>query len=130
MASLSVASLSSFFSGEQKSISWEENNFRSGHVESFHYHQGIIRGQVKAIMKNKTYKVTVSSLICDHSESCCKCCLLIIKNFQRVAWLQSGAKHWTMLTPNFVVPTFRLSNIKMILKQFQILKTILTVSFY
>ena len=60
MASLSISSLASFFSGEQKSLERGENHYRSDHVESFTYSGGIIRGEVKASMKNKSYKVTVS----------------------------------------------------------------------
>lgn len=61
MASLSIASLSLFFAGEQKSLSRGENHYQSGHIESFVYDQRVIRGQVKASMKKKSYKVTVSS---------------------------------------------------------------------
>ncbi|XP_031549225.1 uncharacterized protein LOC116286787 [Actinia tenebrosa] len=59
MASLSIASLSSFFVEEQKSISRGENHYQSAHVESFSYDQGVLRGEVKASMKNKVYKVTI-----------------------------------------------------------------------
>ena len=60
MSSLSISSLASFFSGEQKSLDRGENHYRSDHVQSFTYSVGIIRGEVKASMKNKSYKVTVS----------------------------------------------------------------------
>ena len=60
MASLSISSLLSFFSGEQKSIDRGENHFKSNHVESFIYSGGVIKGEVKASMKNRIYKVTVS----------------------------------------------------------------------
>jgi len=60
MASLSIAALSSFFTEEHESISRGENHYKSGHVESFIYNQGVIRGEVHASMKNKVYKVTVS----------------------------------------------------------------------
>ena len=60
MASLSISSLASFFSGEQKSRDRGENHYRSDHVQSFTYSAGIIRGEVKASMKNKSYKVAVS----------------------------------------------------------------------
>lgn len=60
MASLSIASLVSFFAGEQKSIDRGENHYKSEHVESFSYSTGILRGEVHASMKKKVYKVTVS----------------------------------------------------------------------
>ena len=60
MALLSISSLASFFSGEQKSLERGEIHYRSDHVQSFIYSGGIIRGEVKGGMKNKSYKVTVS----------------------------------------------------------------------
>ena len=63
MAPLSIAALSSFFSGEQKSITRGENHYRSGHIDNFCYSQGVLRGQIHASMKNKAYKVTVSRTI-------------------------------------------------------------------
>ena len=60
MALLSIASLVSFFAGEQKSIDRGENHYKSEHVESFSYSTGILRGEVHASMKKKVYKVTVS----------------------------------------------------------------------
>ena len=63
MASLSIAALSSFFAGEQKSITRGENHYRSGHIDKLCYSQGVLRGQVHASMKNKAYKVTVSRTI-------------------------------------------------------------------
>ena len=60
MASLAISSLASFFSGEQKSLERGKNHYRSDNVQSFTYSGGIIRGEVKASMKNKSYKVTVS----------------------------------------------------------------------
>ena len=59
MALLSIASLVSFFAGEQKSIDRGENHYKSEHVESFSYSTGILR-EVHASMKKKVYKVTVS----------------------------------------------------------------------
>ena len=58
MASLSIASLFSFFTEENKSIRKGENHYKSGHVESFFYEPG--EGHVS--MKKKVYKVTVSLL--------------------------------------------------------------------
>lgn len=60
MSALSISSLISFFGEEQKSITKGENHYKSGHVESFNYSQGILRGEVHASMRNKVYKVTVS----------------------------------------------------------------------
>ena len=60
MVSLSIAALISFFAEEKKSIERGENHYRSEHIESFSYHQGILRGEVQASMKKKVYRVTVS----------------------------------------------------------------------
>ena len=60
MATLSIASLLSYFSEENKSIQKGENHYKSDHVESFSYHEGVLRGEVQASMKKKVYKVTVS----------------------------------------------------------------------
>ena len=57
---ISIVSLISFFGEEQKSIRKGENHYKSGHVESFTYSEGILRGDVHASMRNKVYKVTVS----------------------------------------------------------------------
>ena len=59
MAAITISALTSFFSDEPKSINREENHYKSGHVETFHYSHGIIRGSVHASMKDKSYKVTV-----------------------------------------------------------------------
>ena len=61
MAALSITSLVSFFRNEQKSVSRGENHYKSNHVESFTYSDGIIRGEVHASMRNKVYKATVSN---------------------------------------------------------------------
>ena len=58
---LSITSLVSFFGNEQKSLTRGENHYKSNHVESFTYSDGIIRGEVHASMKKKVYKVTVST---------------------------------------------------------------------
>ena len=60
MSTLSIVSPISFFGEEQKSIRKGENYYKSGHVESFTYSEGILRGDVHASMRNKVYKVTVS----------------------------------------------------------------------
>ena len=59
-ASLSIAALISFFAEEKRSIERGENHYRSEHIESFTYHQGVLQGEVRARMKKKVYKVTVS----------------------------------------------------------------------
>lgn len=59
MASLSIAALISFFAEEKKSIERGENHYRSEHIESFSYHQGILRGEVQASMKKKVYRVKI-----------------------------------------------------------------------
>lgn len=59
MATLSIASLFSFFSEEKKSIKKGENHFKSDHIEAFTYQQGALRGEVHASMKQKVYKVTI-----------------------------------------------------------------------
>ena len=60
MSALSIVSLISFFGEEQKSIRKGENHYKSGHVESFTYNEGILRGDVHTTMRNKVFKVTVS----------------------------------------------------------------------
>ena len=60
MASLTIASLLSFFAEEKKSIERGENHYKSDHIESVTYNQGVLRGEVHASMKKKVYTVTVS----------------------------------------------------------------------
>ena len=59
MAALSITSPLSFNAEEQKSVKKGENYFKSGHVESFTYNQGVLRGDVHVSMTNKLYKFTV-----------------------------------------------------------------------
>ena len=61
MAAISISSLASFFADEQKSLTRGENHYKSNHVESLSYSDGIIRGEIHASMKKKVYKVTVSN---------------------------------------------------------------------
>ena len=42
MAALSISSLASFLADEQKSLTRGENHYKSNHVESFSYSDGII----------------------------------------------------------------------------------------
>ena len=60
MAALSISSLASFFSDEQKSLTRRENHYQSNHIEWFSVSNGVIRGEIHASMKKKVYKVTVS----------------------------------------------------------------------
>ena len=60
MALLSISSLASSFSGEQRSLEHGKKHYRYDHVQRFTYSGGIIRGEVRGSMKNKSYKVTVS----------------------------------------------------------------------
>ena len=60
MATLSIASLLSFFLEEKKSIKKGETHFKSDHIEAFTYQQGVLRGEVHASMKQRVYEVTVS----------------------------------------------------------------------
>ena len=63
MASLTIASLLSFFAEEKKSIERGENHYKSYHIESVTYKEGVLRGEVHASMKKKVYKVTVSERV-------------------------------------------------------------------
>ena len=55
MASLSIASLISFFAEEKKLIEQGEIHYKSDHIEAFTYHQGVLRGGVHASMKKKVF---------------------------------------------------------------------------
>ena len=61
MAALSISSRASFFADEQKSLTRGENHYKSNHVESFSYSDGVLRGEIHASMKKQVYKVTVSN---------------------------------------------------------------------
>ena len=60
MGPLSIFALTSFFSEEENSIKKGENHWKSGHVNYFAYSPGVLRGEIDASMKKKSYKVTVS----------------------------------------------------------------------
>ena len=62
MAAIAIRSLTSFFSGEPKSIERGENHYKSDYIESFQYSNGMITGLVHVSMNDKSYKVTVSKL--------------------------------------------------------------------
>ena len=53
----SISSLCASFEGEIKSISRGENHYKSGHVECISYAQGVLKGKVRASMKDKVYNV-------------------------------------------------------------------------
>lgn len=59
MAALSISSLASFFSDEQKSLTRGENHYQSNHIQSFSFSDGVVHGEVHASMKKKVYKVTI-----------------------------------------------------------------------
>ena len=59
--SVSVFDIMSFFNKEEKSVKRGENHFKSGHVEQCFYADGHITGLVKASMRDKLYRVSVSS---------------------------------------------------------------------
>lgn len=60
MVLLSITSLISLFSREKKYIRKGENHYKSDHVGSLSYQQGVLCGEVHASMKKKVYKVMVS----------------------------------------------------------------------
>ena len=63
MAMRTIASLLfPFFENDNKSVSRDENHFKSSHVESFSVSHGVLKGRVHASMKKKVYKVTVSEM--------------------------------------------------------------------
>lgn len=63
MSFLSISALAEYFDSEEKSLKRGENHYDSGHVESFSYSDGVINGLVHASMKDRKYKVTVSSIL-------------------------------------------------------------------
>ena len=95
MASLSIASLISFFAEEKKSIERGENHYRFEYIESFTYHQGVLRGEVQASMKQKVYEVTVSLEL-----------LIVLRN-------QSNLCKYLLSTFlfSYLLPEFRISKI-------------------
>ena len=51
-----------FFENDNKSVSRDENHFKSSHVESFSASQGVLKGRIHANMKKKVYNLTVSEM--------------------------------------------------------------------
>ena len=49
-----------FLRRRKKSTQRGENHYRSEHIESFSYHQSVLRREFYASMKKKVYKITVS----------------------------------------------------------------------
>jgi len=67
MAVVSISALTSFFADEPSRIQRGENHYKSNHVESCSYSDGVIHGSVQASMRKKSYKVTVSkTCVCHH----------------------------------------------------------------
>ena len=60
MVGITISSLVSYFSGEEKSIKRGENHYKSDHVLTFSYSSGVMMGKVKASMKDTVYKTTLS----------------------------------------------------------------------
>ena len=58
-ANLTISQLNSFF--DIKSVTRGENHYRSGHVEKFSFSHGELTGLVRASMKEKVYRVSVSA---------------------------------------------------------------------
>ena len=50
----------SFFKDEERSVNRGENHFKSGHVEQCSYAEGQITGLVRASMRDRVYRVSVS----------------------------------------------------------------------
>ena len=59
MSAIGISTLDEYFHNEHKSINRVENHYNYGHVESFYYADGVLKGSVHASMKEKVYKVTV-----------------------------------------------------------------------
>ena len=81
MAAITISALASFFSDEPKSIQRGENHYKSNHIESCEYSDGIIRGSVQASMKKKSYNVTVSETMCCRSRVNCQHCKDLLFSF-------------------------------------------------
>jgi hypothetical protein len=64
MAVISIGSIVSFFSGEEKLIIRGENAVQSNHVMYFLFDSttGIMKGKVQASMKDKSYAVEVGGV--------------------------------------------------------------------
>ena len=76
MASLSIAALVSYFSGEHKSLDRGENHYKSDHVQSFS-----LRGEIHASKRNEAYKVTVSYQFVNSVLFSVKCFALSVLKF-------------------------------------------------
>ena len=57
---VSIASLISFYK-DDKSVDRGENHYKSGHVQQCSLDEGVLTGVVRASMRDKVYRVSVSS---------------------------------------------------------------------
>ena len=55
---VTLASFTSFFQDEGKSLKRGENHYKSGHVESGRYDGGELVGRARASLRDKLYSVT------------------------------------------------------------------------
>ena len=64
---VTLAHFTSFFQNKAKSIKRGENHYKSEHVESCTYDKGELDGSVRASMRDRLYKVSVSntSVMCN-----------------------------------------------------------------
>ena len=70
MATLSIASLLSFFLEEKKSIKKGENHFKSDHIEAFTYQQGVLRdfqrhGNVTSQLRTLCHEFASNTVCCN-----------------------------------------------------------------
>lgn len=57
---VSISNLMSFFLDDRKTIDRGENHYKSGHVEQCSLDAGLLTGIVRASMRDKVYRVSVS----------------------------------------------------------------------
>ncbi|KAG5277758.1 hypothetical protein AALO_G00091050 [Alosa alosa] len=57
---ISLLHFTTFFQGQEKSIDWGENHYKSGHVERFSYANGEIVGVVHASRRDRSYKASIT----------------------------------------------------------------------
>lgn len=59
---ISISSIASFFVDNKKNIDRGENHYKSGHVEQCSLDAGLLTGYVRASMRDKVYRVSVSKI--------------------------------------------------------------------
>lgn len=59
---VSISSIASFFVDDRKTIDREENRYKSGRVEQCSLDAGLLTGFVRASMRDKVYRVSVSKI--------------------------------------------------------------------